>query len=476
MRDRRSQIRILLSLLIVALVLRLIAFILGVDRPGDGPTRAIQAYNWAQSPYLATHGIRLPGFLYLSGSFSWIVGDPLFSTRLLNLMMGTATVPMFYALVRNIYGPTIAFLSAAILACLPLHIGLSTSSLTEASFLFEVIMGIYFLLIGAEQTKFPVAYLILALLFLCLAVMTRYEAWLLIPLFPAYYFWKTRKLTAAVLLLGVLLISPLAWSLSNALHTGDPFYGFSAAEIGAEAVRAQAVGLLEALMILVRKSLDHLGWFLVLALIAGGAVQLVQAVKGRIAAERLFYVSILGTYWLVMLHFTMVRGTSLWARYLLFGLVMTLPLAALPVIRYVEQYRLGLSAFLGLALLFVGIAQVDGPSLYVTRQPPGDIQRVAAWLRQSPFRDNPILLTKMGWRSTYLPLYAPEIGPRFRIVSFWISDAALMDFVRSQPLSLLVTRDGDEAFQARLKAIGVEVDDERLIHTEGPIKIYALRP
>lgn len=139
---KRFASLILPSLLLTAFVLRLFVLLSSVDIPGDGPARALFAYNWSQSPYIQTSGRNwLPGFMYLAGLFSFLVSMPLVSTRILNLIIGTLTVPLFYALVHRVYGRAPGLFSAAVLALFPLHAGLSASSLTEASFLFAIIAG-----------------------------------------------------------------------------------------------------------------------------------------------------------------------------------------------------------------------------------------------------------------------------------------------------------------------------------------------
>lgn len=468
----------LICLVSVAFVLRLMGIIFYIDVPGDGPTRAIIAYNWFQSPYFSTHGAWPPGFMYLAGIFHFLVGDPVVSTRILNLILGTLTVPFFYLLVRKVYGPSAAVFSALILVILPLHVALSATSLTEASFLFEMIAGMVFLIIASERIKGQMLYLSLSLLCIYLALMTRYEAWPLIPLFPSYYFWKTRKAPIAILILLILLSFPATWILGNYLHTGDLFYGFSAAKIGAEAVGAQVVDLVSAIKIIGRKTITHLGWIISIAVACGVILQLIQAIKGKIDMERTLFTLVIFIFWSVMLYFAMVRGSSLFDRYLLFGIVMALPFAAFPFISHFNAYRQWLGVVTLVAIASLGVSMFSHRTfMYVTQKQPSEIKKIAAWLQDSSYSDDPVLLTKMGWQSTYLPLYLPEVASRYLIVSFWVEDSTVKEFLRDQKPSILITREGDEEFQSRIEALlGREISIEELVYKEGSINVFVLKP
>jgi uncharacterized membrane protein len=136
----------------VVAILTLVAFGLGVitiartvDTSGDDPTRAMGAYLWSLHPHIETYGVWLPAYQYTMGICLRLVRDPMLVPRVINLIAGALTIPAFYLLIREIYGNGIAMLSAAVLAILPLHVGLSASELTEAGFLFYMVASILFL-------------------------------------------------------------------------------------------------------------------------------------------------------------------------------------------------------------------------------------------------------------------------------------------------------------------------------------------
>src|SRR5208282_4405786 len=127
---------ILTLVVFAAFAVRLAVIFFTIYTPSDGPGRSTKAYVWSQSPYFQTHGNWLPGFMYLVGTFGFLFENPLLSSRLVNAVLGTLTVFVFYLLVRKVYDPVSALISASILAFFPLHIGLSASALTEVSFAF----------------------------------------------------------------------------------------------------------------------------------------------------------------------------------------------------------------------------------------------------------------------------------------------------------------------------------------------------
>lgn len=476
---KRYETLILLSLLVLASLLRSLAYLYTVDIPGDGPARAIMACDWSKSPHISTHGNWLPGFMYLAGIFCFLVDDPLFSSRVLNLTIGTLTVPLFYLLVRRLYGRTIAFFSALILAFFPLHIGLSASSLIETSLLAEVIAAMVLLIRASEDTQNEKLCLSLGLLCLCLAVMTRYEVWLLIPLFPAYYVRKTGKFSTGILMLVILLIFPGAWMVGNYLSAGDFLPAFSSTtKMGPMAIGAQPVDIFEGIKIIGRKFVSHLGWIVSIAIGLGVLLESVQILKRKLDSERILYSLTAGIFWGFMLYFSVVRGNSLFDRFLLLGITLVVPFAGLPFLPYANGRGRWLPLIICVVIASIGFSAFSyRPDVYVTPKQPREIQKLADWLKNSPYRNDAILTTKMGWQSSYLPLYFHDLSGRSLIVSVWTKESTLQVFVRDQQPSLLVTRDGDEEFQSRLEdLLGMSIHAERLIHREGAIKVYLLKP
>jgi hypothetical protein len=491
--EKKHEPKIILFLLVVAFIPRVLAVIFMLDSAGDGPFRAMIAYSWSKYPYISTHGVWLPGFMYLSGVFNFIVNDPLISTRILNLIIGTITIPVFYFLVRRVFNHEIALFSTSVLAFLPLHIGLSAGSLSEVSFIFLVLISLVLFIEALEVNRVRLIYLFISLLLACFALTMRYEAWLLIPLLPIYHYWKIRKVWTGILIAIVLGIFPGFWMMSNYLHGGIflPIIP-GATTLAVAGAGAHETDLAGAIWNIGSISISHIGWILVILILWGVILQCVQAVRGRVTAERVLYLSIVCIFWIFILCLAIARGSALWHRYLLFGFVMALPFAAMPLVHHSVNYRRWLGAYIIIAIFsimftyFLGVKDIiRHPIDYVTHRQPSEIKRLAEWLRTSSYRSDHILLTRMTWESTYLPLYFPEmcssckyaVAPwAFNFISFWTADSSLDDFLKVQRPAVLVTRDYDHDLQSRIETIlGKKINENSMVHTEDGIKVYDIR-
>lgn len=454
--------RVVLVLVLAALLIRGVALVTTVDVPGDGPSRATIAYEWSQAPYFATAGGWPPGFMYLAGTFGYIVDDPLVASRILNVILGTLTVAFFYSLVAGIFGPTTAVISATALVVFPLHVHLSASSLTETSFLFEMVAGVD-LVRRATLTSRGRAPLLLAVAALCLvlAEMTRYEAWLLVAPLPVYLYAKTRARVAAALLALALALFPVAWTWGNALVYGDALVGVTAATTAA-ALGPASVRWKEAVSLLAESAAMHLGWLAVTAVATGLILHAAAALRGGLVADRALYLAITAIYWLAMLRFAVARGETVYNRYLLFGFVISLPYAVAPFVTGRTGPRLAVRAA---ALILAGLLVTrysTGPSQawprlaitpWITTDRPVAIERFSAWLASNRFTARPIVMTEMRWQSTYLPLYHRALANHFAIVSEWHEDEFIRRFLATERPALLLTQAGDERHVARVERI-----------------------
>lgn len=484
--DERNHYLILASILFTAFMLRLAAIFFTICQPGDGPARAAKAYVWSKSPYFQTHGTWLPGYTYLVGTFGFLFEDPLVSSRVVNLILGSFTILVFYFLVRKVYDSMTALISASILAFFPLHIGLSAGSLTELSFAFEVITGTLFLIMASESEalKNRALYLVLSLFFLCFGAMTRYEAWVLIPVFPLYYFWKRRTIFEPVLITAVLSVFPFIWTLSNYLHIGHPFWGFTHATAWHHG--AQPVNLLFALRLIVGKSIYHLGWIVPILVVIGIALQFFQVAKRNVDARKLLYILITFIFWAGVLAYALARGTKLWDRFLLFAFITALPFSALPLTYYRSRYKHQLAIIIVIVVaICVSVIykpqaykslKRSGNPFYVTLVRPTEMKNIADWLKNSPYRESSLLLTRIQGQSSYLSVYFPERASRLFIIKYSAKDADIQRFLKSGKPALLITFDGDSEVLSRIEnLLGTEIGDDMLVHTENYIKVYDIR-
>ena len=457
-----------------ALLIGAVVIAMTVDDPGDGPMHTIIACQWARHPRLSTYGGWLPGFTYLAGLCLMLVPDPLLVPRLYNLALSTMTVAPFYLMVRKLYGSPEALLATVALVAMPLRIGLSASALTEPSFLFFVIAGLLCLTIAVERDSLRVTPLVIAVWLFILAEMTRYEMWPLIPLILGYFYFRTRSIAWSVLVAAALAIFPMTWSFENYVHFGNFIHGISAVIRPAQG--RESLGAVRTLGWLVFFVRIHLGWLIVVAAIAGLASELYKVIRGRSGGDRAAYVLLVAIVWAMIIKMVLALAGGMVARNLLLGFALLLPFAALAYTESLGRSRR--SVAIGAALLVGSMATaycLNLPRTFVMRKKPHEVIALARWLRTSAYRNDPILITKMDWASTYLPLYAPEIIGREAIVSAFVPEASTDSFIKTRRPVLLITQSGDIDEQARIvRIIGQPLEPmmQKPVYTSGPIEVY----
>ncbi len=476
--EQKNTLFVLSALTLIGAALRLFVVINWMDIPGDGPTRAAYAYNWYVSPSLDTYGIWLPGFKYLTGIFTYIVPDPLFSIRIMNWIMGTLSILVFYYLVRRVQGHIAALFGAGVLAFFPLHIGLSASSLTEVSFIFETMLGIHFLIKACEDDRRNSLYLCISIFFILIASMTRYEGWLFLPFLVFYYYWKTKKIGVSLLLIAICALLPGIWMMGNHLYAGDFLLGIQAAK---DVTWSKQVSLSKALEIIGRLAVEQFEWPLFLLIVIGVLMQLRDLIKKRLSWEQILLFIVTFIFWAVMVRFGMVRGDTLQPRVLLFGMVLMLPFAALPFRNLMaNDGRLLTLAFLFFLVTFIIPSMVHWPIKDVTRTKPEEIKRVAMWLKNNVKEPASVLLTAIDGQATYLPLYFKEIGPHdkghfiyFQHVG--MSDARLKEYLINHKPAIFITCDKDAKLKSDIEAVWEQkIASDEPVHKEGKIKIYIM--
>ena len=468
----------------LACLVRVFVLINYVEVPGDGPARAFLTYMWYESPSLDMHGGWLPGFRPITGLFSYVLSNPLYSTRVFNVLVGTATVLVFFWLTREIYDQYTAFVSALALAVFPQHVALSATSLTEPLFIFLVLLSMTLVIWSVNKNRFGRICFIVSLLSFVAATTVRYESWTLIPILPFYYFLRTRRLKTSFVLSFALAAFPLIWSLSNYLHHGDPLIGFRRATEAApqfekirEYIGQYPISLWSAGGFLIHKISVHGGLFV--AILAGiGLVDTgIRLFKRRATIEELLLGSTAVIFYIVMLRLMMDKGYAILDRYLMFGTIILLPAgiyAGRSVVSKVESYRwLFPAAFIGSVLL---VNYMNSYQRYVTPEVPIDSQNVASWLQQNRPNDVAVLMTRMDWHSTYIPLYDRSLAGNFDIISssrLAFGEDTLVDFMCRRQPRLLISMPKDEEFIAWVEGVaGTSIESAMIIVEIGQFQIY----
>ena len=495
--DKGRQL-IAIALFFLALPLRMIVMSITVEGIADGPTRALQAYLWAKSPSIITSGSWLPGYTYVTGIFSFIIEDPWLSTRIFNTIVGSLTVSIYFLLLLRIYGSNVALISSAILLFLPIHIGMSATSLTGISFLFSLLAGICFFIkvSNAKYHSSRYLYLFLACLSVIFAAMTRYEAWVLLPVFPAYYWWKTGRIKEAIVIALILFILPLLWMLGNYMDTGGNFLPIY--EGATKDSMNLQISFLQAISIITNRVSSQISLLLVVLASAGIITQLLDLIKTyknktnknllENSKEKLLHLMICSSFWFFIIILTMKRGETLRDRFLLFGIVISIPFATLLInklIAYIEKFYKSRLVIVLLTFTIITIVLLNRipyrPLFYGVQHPNSfnpsltNIKKASEWLQTSPYRDQPVIITKMNWSSLFIPLYLPSIRSKYAIIyeDNYRQIAGILERVKP---TILITQESseDRKYKKQIeREIGI-IKEENLIYKDNSIKLYYL--
>lgn len=450
------------------------------DVPGDGPSRTAIALAWASAPELPLCGGWPPGYSFVVGAFSVLVPWPSWTACAMNVVLGTASVPLLYGVAARAYGPRAGLAAAAALAAFPLHAELSATSLTEVSFACTLLAAAW-VLIGAvadETTARRRARLVAGGALVTLSGMLRYEGWLLAPVWIGWWAFCRRDRRETLLLATLALWFPVAWTLGNA-RCGDAFMGFHAAL--QEPSAGAGFGIRGAVAYLGELATRELGVPLALLALAGALLELGLAGALRSTAPRLLVLGVAGTTWALLLRFTMSRGTSAWNRYALVALVIALPLAFAPL-RFAPHARRArglVAAAVAAVVLAMLVPDLRGVRArhWLRSAPPTQATELAHWLAADPERRTlPLVTTPVGWELWYLPLIDPESYPRLWVVSGWIAQDDVrwrIEALRGAGPFLFATREGDEADVARLEAVaGIPLTAGEPAFRSGPLRVY----
>jgi hypothetical protein len=383
-------------------------------------------------------------------------------------------------LVSRIYSSTCGLLSALILAIFPLHIALSAGSLTETSKVFEIILGMLFLVLWAKPDGGRKLFLGAALLCLCWAGMTRYETWILYPLFPLYVYLRSRKLVLAVMFAFGLCLFPSAWLAWSYIQTGG-FPGYSEAAVPLRG--AGPVGLLHAAKIIANVVVAHLGWFLPLLILVGSAIPWLRWQKSN-ALERVLHYSAVVLFWVFLLTFAMIRGASIQDRTAILGMVLILPFFPLLLLNLGGRGQRWIWSGALVGVLSVGAAPYvryhhHRPNFYLTRNRPVAVIQLVEWLQASRYRNSDVLLAKMQWQATYFPIYFPMTFEQHLVVWELVTDTAIEDFIVRNHPALFIRLDDtkDDPHQRRVElALQSKIPSDALVFDKSGVKVYDIEP
>jgi 4-amino-4-deoxy-L-arabinose transferase-like glycosyltransferase len=215
----------------LAILVRLALFPFAENKHGDASMRALIAERMVLYPASAAEPRTYCQFgpLHTTLMRPFIALDPVAarSSRYLSLLAGIAVFFPFFAFARRLAGPRAAELATFALAVSPLHVQASTTAASEALYLLLLVGALDRLVTALECRRlrtFAVGGLLASL-----AAVTRYDAWLALPItvLAALWFEKNDRRS---LLVGLAVFSlcaaslPLAWLAWGARAGGDPLF------------------------------------------------------------------------------------------------------------------------------------------------------------------------------------------------------------------------------------------------------------
>ncbi len=167
-------------LIAVGALLRIVSFFFSANSGGDAWARLALTAEWMKHPvFKVGYGAYPPGHFWLIALFTLVFHDVVFAGRFLSLVMGIGSLYMVWRLARNLYGEPSGVLALAIFAFYSLHIGYSTTSSAEASYLFFLLAALALFIGYFRDDSRPLVQLALAGLSLSAAETIRLEAWVI---------------------------------------------------------------------------------------------------------------------------------------------------------------------------------------------------------------------------------------------------------------------------------------------------------
>jgi 4-amino-4-deoxy-L-arabinose transferase-like glycosyltransferase len=440
----------------LAVVLRVGLFPFAENKHGDAPMRALIAERFVLDPASAsiprTYCQFGPLHTTLMRPFIALDHDAPRSSRYLSLLCGLLVFFPFFAFARRLVGEAHAGLAAFMLAVSPLHLQASTTASSEALYLLLWVSALERLLAALESRKlgtFAVAGLLASL-----AAVTRYDAWLALPMVALAAAWSARKSDPASAIRGLAAfalaaaIFPLAWLAWGAAAGGDPLFfahyissdhaslaATAAARYGALGGRARQLGVWSLAFV---AAMTPPG-----ALLAGRA--LARGARALSPAMRLVVVAALGPPAIYLAEGLIAQSFEPLARFALVPGALLLPLAAAAVpLDRARAFRWGaLASAAAFSAVMWLVATVGRERIWAGAESMGALTRLdgedralAAQLRA---------VRKPGERVMIEPYAFAEIG---------IAHAAGIPWTES--ITLIVTREPGSTARDSLLSTGAE--------------------
>jgi len=169
------------AIVLAGSLVRILSYHFSTNTGGDAMARVLLTAMWLQHPSLQViFGVYPPGHFWLIAAFTLLFRDVMVAGRALSLVLGIASLLLVGRLARLLYGETAGLLSLVAFSFYTLHIAYSTTSSSEVSYLFFLLLGMYFFFSSLSGGSPEVRLISLAGIAMSIAGSIRYEAWIFI--------------------------------------------------------------------------------------------------------------------------------------------------------------------------------------------------------------------------------------------------------------------------------------------------------
>jgi 4-amino-4-deoxy-L-arabinose transferase-like glycosyltransferase len=173
-----SNTGILVALFALGASVRILSFVTSRNTGGDALARVALTANWLQHPSLKLiFDSYPPGHFWLIGGLALLVHDVSFGGRLLSLLCGIGSVFLVWKLAVMLFGETAGIFSVAVMCFYTMHVAYSTTSSSEASYLFFLLASLVLLFSYLASRPKNLGYLTSSGLALSISESIRFEAW-----------------------------------------------------------------------------------------------------------------------------------------------------------------------------------------------------------------------------------------------------------------------------------------------------------
>jgi 4-amino-4-deoxy-L-arabinose transferase-like glycosyltransferase len=169
-----------IRLIVVGAVLRILSFVCSDNTGGDAFARLALTELWLRHPvFKISYDAYAPGHFWLIGLFTILFHNLEFAGRFLSLVLGIGSLYFVWRLSRTLYGDLSGLATLAIFVFYTLHIGYSTTSSAEVSYLFFLLAGLALSFACLSAPSRSLWRFAIAGLSLSIAETIRLEAWVI---------------------------------------------------------------------------------------------------------------------------------------------------------------------------------------------------------------------------------------------------------------------------------------------------------